>query len=47
LVPILGFTRARIRNDIPSIKNKSFSTDLKTEILGASFVNKPIDANFF
>jgi hypothetical protein len=47
LVPILGFTRAIIRNEIPSIKNKTFSIDLKTETLGASFSNKLDDANFF
>ena len=30
-VPILGLTKARIRNDIPKIKNKSFNADLNTE----------------
>ena len=30
-VPILGFTKAKIRNDIPRIKNKSFNPDLNTE----------------
>ena len=47
LVPILGLTKARIKNEIPIKKNESLRMDLKTEILGASLDNNPEDANFF
>ena len=47
LVPILGLTKARIKNEIPIKKNESLRMDLKTEILGASLDNNPEEANFF
>jgi hypothetical protein len=47
LVPILGLTKARIKNEIPIKKNESLRMDLKKEILGASFDNSPVGANFF
>jgi hypothetical protein len=39
-VPIFGLTKARIKKEIPMIKNTNFKVDLNTETSGANFFSK-------